>query len=267
MYAPAYIELAHTTWATDEQGHGPLILGAAAWLLWSNRQTIFAGPPQPAVFGGFAFLTVGVLIFSVARSQQMIEFEVASQILVLIAGFLLLHGKGALRRAWFPLFFLLFMVPLPSALVQALTLPLKSAVSVVAENVLYWAGYPIGRTGVMLTVGPYQLLVADACSGLNSLFTLEALGLLYMNIMSYQSKARNVILAVAIIPISFIANVTRVIVLVLVTYHLGDEAGQGFMHGFAGIVLFAVALTLTYGVDRLLAARFDDQGGARGNRK
>ena len=70
----------------------------------------------------------------------------------------------------------------------------------------------------------------------------------------------------AIIPISFISNVTRVIILILVTYHLGDEAGQGFMHGFAGMVLFAVALVLTYGVDRLLAARFDDQGGSRGNR-
>lgn len=267
MYAPAYMELARTTWTTDEQGHGPLILGAAAWLLWVNRQTIFQGPAQPAVFAGFFFLVSGVVIFSVARSQQMIEIEVASQMLVLIAGFLLLHGKQALRRAWFPLFFLLFMVPLPASVVQALTLPLKSAVSVVAENILYWVGYPIGRTGVMLTVGPYQLLVADACSGLNSLFTLEALGLLYMNIMNYQSKARNVILAIAIVPISFIANVTRVIILVLITYHLGDEAGQGFMHGFAGLVLFAVALTLTYAFDRLLAVHFDDQGGARGRRQ
>ena len=60
--------------------------------------------------------------------------------------------------------------------------------------------------------------------------------------------------------------VSNVIILVLVTNHFGDEAGQGFMHGFAGIVLFAVALTLTYGLDRLLAARFDDEGGTRGKR-
>ena len=85
-----------------------------------------------------------------------------------------------------------------------------------------------------------------------------------MRVMNYTSKARNVILGLAIIPISFISNVTRVIILILVTYHFGDEAGQGFMHGFAGMVLFGVALILTYGVDRLLAARFDKQGGARG---
>ena len=109
-----------------------------------------------------------------------------------------------------------------------------------------------------LTVGQYQLLVADACAGLNSMFTLESLGLFYMKIMDYQSRARNTILAVMIIPISFVSNVVRVMVLVLVTYHFGDEAGQGFLHGFAGMVLFGVALSLTYLFDRLLAARFDE---------
>ena len=267
MYAGTYAELARTTWATEEQGHGPLIICAAAWLIWSKRQEIFEGPPQPSLLAGFTVLGVTLLGYVIARSQSVIELAAASQIGTLIAGFLLLHGAGALRRAWFPLFFLIFMVPLPGALVQAITLPLKSAVSVVATEALYLIGYPIARNGVTLTIGPYQLLVADACSGLNSLFTLEALGLLYMNIMNYQSKARNVILAIMIVPISFVSNVLRVIILVLITYHLGDQAGQGFAHTFAGMVLFVVALTLTYGFDRLLAVRFDDQGGARGRRQ
>lgn len=267
MYAGTYAELASTTWATEEQGHGPLIICAAAWLIWSQREKILAGPPKPSLFAGFTLLGLTLAAYVVGRSQSVIEMAAASQITMLMAGFLLLHGTGALRRAWFPLFFLVFMVPLPGALVQAITLPLKSAVSVVATEVLFWVGYPIARNGVTLTIGPYQLLVADACSGLNSLFTLEALGLLYMNIMNYQSKARNIILAIMIVPISFISNVTRVIILVLITYHLGDEAGQGFAHTFAGMVLFVVALTLTYGFDRLLAVRFDDQGGARGRRE
>lgn len=266
MYADTYIELARTTWATEEQGHGPLIIAAAAWLIWSRRQEILAGPPKPALTAGFSLLGLTLVMYVIGRSQSVIEVAAASQITMLMAGFLLLHGAGALRRAWFPLFFLIFMVPLPGALVQAITLPLKSAVSVVATEVLFWVGYPIARNGVTLTIGPYQLLVADACSGLNSLFTLEALGLLYMNIMNYQSKARNIILAIMIVPISFISNVSRVIILVLITYHMGDEAGQGFAHAFAGMVLFVVALVLTYGFDRLLAVRFDDQGGARGRR-
>lgn len=259
LFLPTYITLAEQIWSTDEQGHGPMILGACAWLLWSMREKLFAGPARPAPKAGFALLLVGTLIYAVARSQQIIELEGFSQIPVLIACLLLLRGWQGVRTAWFPLFFLLFMVPLPGALVQAMTLPLKAMVSYVAENLLYWAGYPIGRTGVMLTIGPYQLLVADACSGLNSLFTLEALGLLYMNIMNYKSKARNVALAIMIIPISFISNVVRVITLVLITYHMGDQVGQGFAHNFAGMVLFTVALILTYGFDRLLAARFDKE--------
>ena len=85
-----------------------------------------------------------------------------------------------------------------------------------------------------------------------SKFTLEALGLLYMNLMNYQSLARNVTLAILIIPIAFLANVIRVMILILVTYHLGDEAGQGFVHSFAGMVLFISALILIIGVDSML---------------
>ena len=193
-----------------------------------------------------------LLLFVLGRSQNILLFEVGSQIPLLVALLLLFKGYAGLRTFWFPLFFLIFMVPLPATLVAAVTTPLKSAVSAVASSVLYAVGYPVGRTGVVMTVGPYQLLVADACAGLNSMFTLEALGLLYMQLMNYTSVARNVFLAIVVIPIAFVANVTRVVILVLVTYHFGDEAGQGFVHGFAGMVLFLVALTLILMVDGLV---------------
>ena len=152
-------------------------------------------------------------------------------------------------------------MPLPGALVDALTQPLKPAVSWSAEGILYGWDIRCRRTGVILRVGQYQLLVADACAGLNSMFTLEALGLLYMNIVGHTSKLRNVLLAILIIPMSFIANIIRVMILVLVTYHFGDEAGQGVVHGFAGMVLFGVALVLMFIIDGVLGFFF------RGNTK
>jgi exosortase/archaeosortase family protein len=115
-------------------------------------------------------------------------------------------------------------------------MPMKMAVSYAAENILFAVGYPIARTGVVLQIGQYQLLVADACAGLHTLFTLEALGLLYLNIVRHESLFRNVALAILIVPISFTANVIRVMTLTLITYHLGDAAGQGFLHGFAGFL-------------------------------
>jgi exosortase B len=185
--------------------------------------------------------------------------EVGSQVGVLMAMVLLCWGSAALRVVWFPLFFLVFMTPLPEALVAVVTGPLKSAVSVVAAEILYFAGYPVSRVGVILNVGQYQLLVADACAGLNSMFTLEALGLLYMNLMQYKSVARNVTLAVLVVPIAFGANVVRVMILVLVTYHFGDAAGQGFIHGFAGMVLFMVGLILVLATDYVLGWFFKEE--------
>ena len=109
-------------------------------------------------------------------------------------------------------------------------------------------------------MGQYQLLVADACAGLNSMFTLEALGLLYLNLTNSTSVARNVTLAVLIIPISFVANIIRVMILVLVTYHFGDAAGQGFVHRFAGMVLFIAGLLLMASTDTLLRRLFRAKG-------
>jgi exosortase len=131
-------------------------------------------------------------------------------------------------------------------------MPMKMAVSYVTANILHWADYPIARNGVILQIGQYQLLVADACAGLQTLLTLESLGLFYLNVVRHTSAFRNVVLAILIIPISFAANVIRVITLTLITYYFGDEAGRGFLHGFAGMVLFLSALILIIGIDVLL---------------
>jgi exosortase B len=252
MFGPSYLGLWKTIWASESNGHGPIILGVSAWLLWQKRNELQTLPRQSAPVSGGATLVAAIAMYVVGRSQTVWTFEIAAQNMALVALLLFFFGWRGIRAAWFPLFFLIFMIPWPGEWIDAVTQPLKLAVSEVATNLLYAAGYPIGRSGVVLSVGPYQLLVADACSGLNSLFTLEALGMLYLNIMKYASPARNIALAILILPISFVANATRVIILVLVTYHFGDEAGQGFVHDFAGMVLFLVALVLMLAVDNLL---------------
>ena len=253
MFVPAYSELADTIWAGDEQGHGPIILGVSLWLLWAKRGALAELSPQPQVASAAVLMALAIAAYALGRSQVIWTLEIGAQILVLVALLLAFVGGAALRVAWFPLAFLVFMIPWPGDWVVALTSPLKAAVSSVAASLLHLLAYPVGQSGVTLTVGPYQLLVADACAGLNSMFTLEALGLLYMNLMRHTSVPRNVALAVLIVPIAFIANIVRVMILVLVTFHFGDEAGQGFVHDFAGLVLFVVALLLIFAVDAVLA--------------
>ena len=252
LYVPSWMELADTVWATDEQGHGPIILAVSGWLLYRRRHDLAALPARPLGWLGWPILLFSLVLYAVGRSQDIVTFAIGSQIGVLMSLLLVFKGRAALRLLWFPLFFMLFMVPLPEALVAAVTAPLKSAVSAIASALLYSVGYPVGRSGVVMTVGQYQLLVADACAGLNSMFTLEALGMLYMNLMAYTNPVRNVALAILLVPTAFVANIVRVMILVLVTYHFGDEAGQGFVHGFAGMVLFIVALGLMLALDKLL---------------
>jgi len=253
MYGPSFFDLLHGIWRTDEQGHGPIVLGISAWLLyraWPRAMSLPDDRPRP--LAAWLLLLPAAFFYALGRSQGILILEIGSLVWMLAGLVLLLRGPGALKAMWFPLFFMVFMIPLPGSLVDALTQPMKLAVSYVAENILYHLGYPISRTGVILQIGQYQLLVADACAGLHTLFTLEALGLLYLNLVRHASVVRNVALAVLIVPISFCANVIRVMVLTLITFHFGDEAGQGFLHGFAGLVLFMAALLLITGADTLL---------------
>jgi len=253
LYVPSLIDLFKGTWSEDEQMHGPIVLGIACWLIYRNWNAMIAvSEGERPHWIGWPIFCVALLLYALGRSQDIELFEVGSVIWMLIGIVLLTRGVKALKAQWFALFFMLFMVPLPGFIVDAVTMPMKMAVSYVAELVLFSAGYPIGRNGVILQIGQYMLLVADACAGLHTLLTLEALGLLYLNLVRRDSAFRNITLALLIIPISFAANVIRVMVLSLITYHFGDAAGQGFLHGFAGMVLFLSALLLIIAFDTTL---------------
>jgi exosortase B len=252
LYVPTLAELFGGLWRTPEQGHGPIVLAVAAWLAFQRWPAAMRRGPVPKPIAGASILVVGLLLYVLGRSQDVVFLEVGSVAWVLLGVVLTLHGWHAVRVLWFPLFFLLFMIPLPGFIVDTLTMPMKIGVSWFVEHGLHAIGYPIARQGVVLHVGQYQLLVADVCAGLQTLFTLEAMGLLYLNLVHHASFFRNVALAVLIVPIAFIANAIRVTCLVLITYHFGDEVGQGFMHGFAGIVLFLSALGLIIAADGLL---------------
>jgi exosortase B len=253
MYVPVYIWASKTIWQTEDQGHGAIILAVLVWLFWEGKKKISKAEGTPALKTGWMVFIFGILIYAVGRLFSISIFEMGSQIFIVSAILLLLKGVNAWKLAWFPVLYILFMIPLPSILVDAITGSLKQIISDLVTSLLYTAGYPIARSGVMLTIGQYQLLVADACSGLHSMFSLSALGTLFMYIMARKSLIHNGIMLVSILPIAFVANICRVIVLVLVTYYLGDEAGQGFLHGAAGMVLMLTALVIFFALDKAIS--------------
>ena len=253
MYVPTWYDLAHGLWKEEPYAHGPLVLGVVAWLVWRARHVLAGELDRPAPVAGSLALGFGLLLYAVGRSQGIALFEVASHIPVLAGLLLVLGGWPALKALWFPLAFLAFLVPLPGFILEAATAPLKNFVSHAVEVLLYQAGYPIARSGVVLAIGKYQLLMADACSGLNSLYSLAALGCLYLYLTPRAGLLRSAMLLASILPIAVVANVLRVLALVLITYHYGDEAGQSFLHDFAGLALFASALVMLFSLDSILA--------------
>jgi exosortase B len=250
LYVPSYMAITQTLWTETDQAHGPIVLMVVLYLIWQKRDVLLTvSDVRPDYLLGWLSLIVGILCYVLGRSQDILMLDIGSQIPVLVGIVLLTRGLTALKALWFPLFFIIFMLPLP---LDSITMPMKMAVSYVTENILFSFGYPIARSGVILQIGQYQLLVADACAGMHTLISLEALGLLYLNLVKHDSWIRNVTLAILIIPISFTANVIRVIALTLITYYFGDEVGQGFVHGFAGMLLFVIALLFIFSVDTAL---------------
>lgn len=252
LYVPTYVRLTRDFWVQEEYAHGPIILAMVLWLAWRARDALIGDTATLHPTIGGSLLLIGLLSYVLGRSQYIPLLEVGSQVPVLAGSLLLVRGLAALHRLWFPIFFLVFLVPLPGIIIDPLTGELKHLVSAIAETLLYTAGYPIARSGIVLSIGPYQLLVADACSGLHSLFSTAALGLLYIYLTDNGSMLRNGALVASLLPIAFVANVIRVLALVLVTFHFGEQAGQGFIHGFSGILLFVVGLLALMALDSLL---------------
>jgi exosortase B len=250
LYGPTYFDLYETFWSTGRSVQGPVILGWVAWLLWRERAAL---PLQstcgrsPAAVGLFVF---GLLCYALGRSQALVQLEIGSQIPVLIGLGWMLLGRRALRTLAFPIAFTVFVIPVPGTMLDQLLLPLKQLVSAIVDNGLHAVGYPIARNGVVLMIGQYDLLIADACSGLNSMVALSGLGLIYTYVVG-RARWHNVLLLLSVLPVAFAANVIRVMTLLLITYYFGDEAGRAF-HSSAAWLEILLAFVGFFAVDNLL---------------
>ncbi|WP_456742180.1 exosortase/archaeosortase family protein [Bradyrhizobium sp. USDA 4469] len=171
---------------------------------------------------------------------------------VIIGSVLICAGWPMLRRLAFPIGFLVFAVPMPDWLVDSMTVPLKVFISDMVTKVLYAAGFPVAQNGVMIMIGSYQLLVKDACSGMNSIFALSAIGVFYVYAFRWKEKVRGLLLLLSIVPITILANFIRVFTLVLMAYFGGPDLIEGIVHDLTGISLFVVALLLLFIFDGIL---------------
>lgn len=246
---PTMFDVARKSWSTEQGAHGPFILVTGIWLLWRERAAALA-----VIRPGSAALTLILLppvlvLFVLARITGIIEIESFAMYAALLIVAYGVVGWAALRCVWFPLLYLLFVFPPPDTLFAILTQPLKIAVSHWSVHILQVLDYPVAGSGVTIQIGQYEMLVAAACAGMNSLMSLTALGLFYTYIRHSSNWRFMALLVIAIIPIAVFANLVRVVLLLLITYHFGEAAGQGFFHELAGMTMFVSALMAIFAVD------------------
>jgi exosortase len=256
LVLPIMIEVARQSWSTEQGGHGPLVLVTGIWVLWRELKGKKIEMRPGSLLISLPLLAVSLGAYVLARITGVLEIEAFAMYGALISAAYMLFGAALIRTIWFPLVYLAFTLPPPDTVVAAVTQPIKIAISEWAVSLLHLAGYPIASSGVTIQIGQYQLLVAAACAGLNSIVTLTALCLLYVYLRHRSNWVAFLVIALAAIPVAVVSNFVRVLVLVLVTYHLGDAAAQGFLHDFAGLLMFAVALLTIFGVDQLAAPLF-----------
>jgi exosortase len=225
---------------------------AAALLAWQQRDRLKSIEFRPALVAGWIILILSLLLMAVSRSQDIPMVEVVTQIPVLLGCLLLIGGWPLARVFAFPLAFLIFSVPPPNWLLDAFTVPLKVWISDIVSNSLYDLGYPVAQNGVMIMIGSYELMVKDACSGVNSIFALSAIGVFYVHEFVGNHPIRKVLLILSIVPITVLANVFRVLTLVLGAYYIGVDTIEGLFHDLTGIALFVFALVLFFLLDRVL---------------
>ena len=251
---PTMYDVARLTWTTEQGGHAPIIVATGAWLLWRElKSTKVRARPGNLVIGAVA-LALSLTAYVVARITGILEIEGLAMYAAVISAFYVLVGGSMLRALWFPIIYLAVALPPPDTVVSVITQPLKIAISQSAVSLLHALGYPIASSGVTIQIANYELLVAAACAGLNSIITLSAICLFYVYLRHRSDLPSFLIVGLLILPVAIFSNFIRVLLLILITYHMGEAAAQGFLHDFSGLTVFLVALLSIIGVDSLFTS-------------
>lgn len=247
LYLPVLAGLVND-WQVDENvSHGffaPLIAG---WVVWQRRQEL-GHPPVPNYWAITLIAWGFVQLLLATLGAEMFLARVAF-LISLVGVIWTICGISIIRLLAFPLFLLVFMIPLPAIIYNQITFPLQLLASRLAEASLTLLNIPVFREGNILELASQRLSVVEACSGIRSLLSLSFLSVVYAYAFDSKVWMRGFLL-VATVPIAIIANAGRV----TITGVLGEykrEWAEGFFHLVEGWVIFMLALIALVGVHAL----------------
>lgn len=242
-YAPILLRLLNQWSTDDDMGHGFFVPVVAAYIAWQLRDDLNAAPLKSSP-AGFIFLVFGALLSIVGTLGAELFTSRIAFLFSVFGCVLYLGGWVAVRILAFPLFLLVFMVPIPAIIYNRITFPLQLLASEVAEVVLEMCGIPVLREGNVLELPSQPLSVVEACSGIRSLLSLSFLALIYAYFFDSKVWMRWVLLVLTV-PIAITANASRV-TLTGILSEINKEYASGVYHSLSGWVVFAVAFAMLF---------------------
>jgi EpsI family protein len=234
--------------------HGPLVpvVSLIAALLLIRHTRIRVAPNRLA---GAAVLSVSLLVH-LAACLARVNFVSGFCLIGTLAGLVLLFwGAGALRRLWFPLALLAFMVPLPEVMIANLNLWLKMRAADIGVGVANAIGVIVERSrdrpNEVLLTGNKTLVIANVCNGLRTIISLLAFGALYAYVSRLRGLWRVGLFAMSV-PVAVVSNSIRIVALIVVADIWDEKTATGWFHDISGLLIYVVAFSMMFGLERLV---------------
>ncbi|MFQ5469478.1 MAG: VPLPA-CTERM-specific exosortase XrtD [Gammaproteobacteria bacterium] len=232
------------SWSTEEYSHGYLIPFVSLYLIWRKHNAL-SSMVFKASWGGFVVVLSGLLLYFVGELSALFVLVQYAFLVTLYGIALTLLGWQGMRAVWFPLVYLIFMIPLPNFLYFNLSSELQLISSSLGVAVIRWFGISVFLEGNVIDLGSYQLQVIEACSGLRYLFPLMSFGFL----CAYLFKApfwQRATIFLSTIPITIVMNSFRIGVIGVLVEYKGIEMAEGFLHDLEGWVIFMGCVAILF---------------------
>lgn len=242
VYARVLEGMVSEWYNNPDHSHGFLIPLISGYFLWTRRDALKSVVLRPSNWGSVV-LAGGLMMFVLGDLGAAYTTTRVSMIIALAGIILFIYGWAAFRAVSLPFFYLLFMIPVPTYLYDAVSFPLKIFVTKSSVLIMKLAGVPALREGNVIMLQNITLQVIDACSGIRSLVSLLAVGVA-LAYLSQRTGPRKVMLVLAAFPIAVATNVLRVVITGLLARSFGGAVAGGFLHEFAGIWVFLLSVGL-----------------------
>jgi exosortase len=238
--------LVRTGTPADYYSHVSVVPAISALALFKRRKSISIGGPGSPLLGGMVLaIGIGLIITDTLVSPGLIahaQLRALGSILILWGSFVTLFGKGAFRKALFPFGFLLFMVPLPLAIMDIAVSALVKASMGFTHLFFRALGVPFVQDGAVFRLPDFDIRIAHECSGIRSslalLITSILAGQLFLN-----RPWKKIVLALAVLPVTVIKNAVRIVTLYVLSYFVDMQIIQGgFLHRSGGFLFFGLGL-------------------------